>query len=172
MAVQSTCPLCDCVDSWRHALVSCTMSRCVWALSDEVLVSKMSENLEANARIWLFQFSESLDHASFTWLVITLWSIWYARRKAIYESIFQSPQQTTSFVNKYIDELGQLNARKEHQITQTASSAQQKRWLPPPNGKVKFNVDGAVARSWRGGAAAAICRDQDGLYLGSSAVVL
>ena len=74
-------------------------------------------------------------------------------------------------MNKYIDELGQLNARKEHQITQTASSAQQKRWLPPPNGKVKFNVDGAVARSWRGGAAAAICRDQDGLYLGSSAVV-
>src|SRR4051794_13465188 len=33
MSTQDVCPLCGCEDSWRHALVACTMSRCIWALS-------------------------------------------------------------------------------------------------------------------------------------------
>uniref|UniRef100_A0A8R7QQD3 Reverse transcriptase zinc-binding domain-containing protein n=1 Tax=Triticum urartu TaxID=4572 RepID=A0A8R7QQD3_TRIUA len=33
MSYVSACPLCGADDSWRHALVSCTMARCVWALS-------------------------------------------------------------------------------------------------------------------------------------------
>ena len=106
MSVQDACPLCGCEDSWWHALVACMMSRCVWALSDETLVSHMSDNLEANARIWLFELNESLDHGKFTRMVITLWLIWFARRKPIYESIFQSPQQTISFVDNYLTELG------------------------------------------------------------------
>lgn len=108
MSEREVCPLCGCEDSWRHALVACTMSRCVWALSEENLVSTMAENDESNARIWLFDLYEKLDHASFTRMVITLWSIWFARRKVIYESIFQNPQQTASFINNYIDELGHL----------------------------------------------------------------
>lgn len=133
--------------------------RCVWALSDETLVSLMSENLESNARIWLFELNEKMDHASFTRMVITLWSIWYARRKAIYESIFQSPQHTASFINNYIDELGHLSAGRMHESTRTVSPPQPKRWLPPPSGIAKINVDGAVVRSRRGGAVAALCRD-------------
>lgn len=38
MVVQDACPLCGGEDSWRHALVSCTMARCTWALSEEVIV--------------------------------------------------------------------------------------------------------------------------------------
>ena len=44
-------------------------------------------------------------------------------------------------------------------------------WLPSLEGVVKINVDGALARSRRGGAVAAVCRDHTGTYLGSSAVV-
>ena len=36
---------------------------------------------------------------------------------------------------------------------------------------MKMNVDGAVARHRRGGAVSAICRDSQGIYLGSSAMV-
>ena len=103
MSVQNICPLCGCLDSWRHALVSCTMSRCIWALSDDELVSRMTANEEPNARLWLFQLSDEMDHDSFTRMAVTLWSVWYVRRKAVYESIFQSPQQTIYFVENFIE---------------------------------------------------------------------
>ena len=36
---------------------------------------------------------------------------------------------------------------------------------------MKLNVDGAIVRGRRGGVAAAVCRNSDGTYLGSSAIV-
>ena len=74
------------------------MSRCIWALSDDELVSHMTANEEPNARLWLFQLSDEMDHDSFTRMAVTLWLVWYVRRNAVYESIFQSPQQTIYFV--------------------------------------------------------------------------
>lgn len=112
MATQSACPLCGCQDSWRHALLSCTMSRCVWALVDESLVSRTG-NEEANAKSWLFELHETLDHVRFTRMVVTLWAVWYARRKAIYESLFQNPHQTVSFVDSYLQELQQIPSSKQ-----------------------------------------------------------
>ena len=171
MADRDVCPLCGCEDSWRHALLSCTTSRCVWALLDDELVAQMAEFVEPNARLCLFELNDKLDQANFTKLVVTLWSMWYARRKAIYELIFQSPQQTVSFVNNFIAELGLLQSSGTSQETSSAPRPQVRRWLLPPTGFVKVNVDGAVARSHHGGAVAAVCRDQTGLFLGSSAVV-
>ncbi|KAK1648042.1 hypothetical protein QYE76_065847 [Lolium multiflorum] len=45
------------------------------------------------------------------------------------------------------------------------------RWLSPPSGMCKLNVDGAVARSLRQGDVGAVCRGNDGSFLGASAVV-
>ena len=41
MANDSNCSLCGAVDSWRHSLLECTMSRCVWALAPEAVVEHM-----------------------------------------------------------------------------------------------------------------------------------
>ena len=49
MAVQDRCPLCSCADSWRHALLDCTMSRCVWALADDAIVLKMTEGISSRS---------------------------------------------------------------------------------------------------------------------------
>ncbi|KAI4980178.1 hypothetical protein ZWY2020_020663 [Hordeum vulgare] len=170
MGGDDVCPLCGCQDSWRHALVSCNLSRCVRALSDEALVSQFTENTEPNVWLWLFKLSDSFSQAQFARLAVTLWAIWYARRKAVYESIFQSPQQTSNFVDNYLAELGHVEARLP-QSSADAAAPQVQRWLPPPAGKVKINVDGVVARSHRGGVVAAVCRDHDGHYLDSSAIV-
>lgn len=112
-----------------------------------------------------------MDHVNFTRMVITLWLIWYAHRKAIYESIFQSPQQTVNFVNNYISDLGLITAQEYHPAPTSPAQERPLRWLRPPAGNVKINVDGALARRSRGGAVAVLCRDQDGVYLGSAAVV-
>ena len=48
----------------------------------------------------------------------------------------------------------------------------QNRWIPPLAGSVKLNTDGAFSCSGSRSAAAAICRDGDGNFIGGSALVI
>lgn len=102
MATSSTCGLCGVEDSWRHSLLECTMSRCIWALTDDELAEKIATTTEPSAKQWLFMMMNSLSHALFVKMVVTLWATWSARRKAIHEGIFQSPQSTHMFVERSI----------------------------------------------------------------------
>ena len=111
------CQLCGAADSWRHSLIDCTTSRCVCALGDEKLTDQIVESHEPNAKNWLFNMMDSLSHAEFVKMVVTLWALWTARRKAIHESIFQSPISTHRFVESFIPEMDGLN------ISRTSTSA-------------------------------------------------
>ena len=46
------------------------------------------------------------------------------------------------------------------------------RWIPPPAGYVKINVDAATSENSSMVAVAAVARDAGGLFLGASALVL
>ena len=55
MAPTSVCGLCHAgEDDWRHSLLDCNSSRCVWALLDDELVEHMTTNHCSNAKEWLF----------------------------------------------------------------------------------------------------------------------
>jgi hypothetical protein len=110
----------------------------------------------------------SLSHVDCTKMVVTLWSIWYAGRKAVYDHEFQSPQATHGVVSHYISELDSLIKCKPIQVNMTTPRAQRLGWLSRPPGCAKFNVDGAVSRNADMGAVAMVCRDDSGHYLGSS----
>jgi hypothetical protein len=45
---------------------------------------------------------KTLPHNEVTRVVVTLWAIWYERRKAIHEESFQSPLSTNNFIKKII----------------------------------------------------------------------
>lgn len=102
------CVLCGRLDSWRHALIECSLVRCVWALAESELVEKMVMTTEPHAKQWLFTMFNLLSHVECTEMVVTLWSIWYAQRKAIYDYEFQSPQATHGFIMHYKYELDVL----------------------------------------------------------------
>jgi hypothetical protein len=74
------------------------MSRSVWALEDDELVEHLFESSEPNAKHWIFSLIETLSHEVFTRVLVSLWAIWTARRKAIHEQIFQSPLLTSLFI--------------------------------------------------------------------------
>uniref|UniRef100_A0A453HF87 RNase H type-1 domain-containing protein n=1 Tax=Aegilops tauschii subsp. strangulata TaxID=200361 RepID=A0A453HF87_AEGTS len=114
----------------------------------------------------------SLSLALFVKLAVTLWAIWAARRKAIHEGIFQSAQTIHGFINRYIDELNML-AEPTHTLNQRTGSptVTSQRPKAPPAGYSKIHVD-AACRKGAGGTAAAVCRDANGLYLGSSVLVI
>jgi hypothetical protein len=50
MASQNTCAICGEQDSWRHALLDCNMSKCVWALEQEEIVEHLSMIQEPSAK--------------------------------------------------------------------------------------------------------------------------
>ena len=104
MATENTCLLCGDMNTWKDALISCPMSTSVWALAPEELVHHMLERGEENPKDWLFAIHEILTKELFDRLVVSLWAIWGARRKAIYEDIHKSPYAIHSFIKSYLDE--------------------------------------------------------------------
>ena len=82
--------MCGAQDSWRHALLDCIMSRCVWALADEEIMEHIHGSEEEAVGDWLATMIETLKHKDQARVFVTLWAIWHARRKAIHENIFQS----------------------------------------------------------------------------------
>jgi hypothetical protein len=122
------------------------MARCVWALVDEEITEHMVMNTCPMAKQWLFAMHDALDHSKFTKLLVTLWAVWPASRKAIHEGVFQSPISTYDFVLRYLSELGEASRHPREDL----------------------NVDGAVARNEDHGSISAIARDATGLFLGAS----
>lgn len=125
------------------------MSRCVWAVSDDELVEHISSTADPNAKCWLFTMDETLSASEFTRLIVTLWAIWTATRKAIHEEIFQSPLSTHSFVESFLEELRGLESSSTSSSQRSPGEATARtnrttnRWLLPRAGHAKINVDGA-----------------------------
>jgi hypothetical protein len=128
-------------------------------LTDEELLEHMCQVNEAQARTWLFSMIDTLTHNQLTRMCVTLWAIWHARRKAIHEDSFQSPLSTHCFIDSFIRELDQMKKPKPA------------RWIPPPPGMAKLNVDAGVSRSGSCGSVAVVARSEAGEYLGASAVL-
>ena len=97
------------------------------------------------------------------------------RRKAIHEDQYQSPHSTLCFINKYLADLSlvprKMSVTQQRGGAPQSSSRRQLKWSPPPAGWAKLNVDAAISRCGNKGAAAVVCRDYTGLYLGASALV-
>lgn len=70
-----SCQLCGDEDSWRHSLLECTTSRCVWALIDEDLAEHLMASRKPSAKQWIFGMIDTPPHASFIKLDVTLWAI-------------------------------------------------------------------------------------------------
>ena len=156
------------VDSLRHSLFECRMARCVWALGDEETLEHVISNRSEDARLWLFWLFDTLNQQDLARVLITMWAIWWARRRAIHDNEFQSPLSTMCFINRYLQDL-----QIERAARPTGGSAPRQRplrWLAPEGDVVKLNVDGGLSRHDDKGAATVICKDKNGQFLGASPV--
>lgn len=162
IAETPACGLCGAKDTWRHALLNYMVSRSTWALSSENIIDALSKNEEGDAKSWLSVMREVLPQESFTTLVVALWALWGARRKAIYEQIYQSPFQVHGFIQSYMRELQAIKTVKARQGGNSVPRPIS--WIPPPSGLTKLNVDAAVGRGSGHGSVAAISRNSDGLF--------
>ncbi|XP_066361505.1 uncharacterized protein [Miscanthus floridulus] len=144
MAPNASCVLCGAADSWRHALLECNLTKCVWALENENIIEFLGQLHCSDARAWLAEVMSSLKQEEITPVVVRLWAIWFARRKAIHENQFQSPFSIHAFVERFIGELEKINqGSPEVRLVAAAVS----RWVRPPSGLAKINVDAAMSEN-------------------------
>lgn len=103
MAVSSNCTLRGAEDSWRHLILECTMSRCVWALAVHDLVETMKQTRDMMPKHWIVSLLESLPHSDFILLLVTLWG------SGLYDMLagkqFQSPNNTHEFMERFLGEI-------------------------------------------------------------------
>lgn len=172
MADTPACSLCGAVeDTWRHSLLNCLLARCVWALEDHDLVGHVISNQTEDPKLWLFWLFETTNQQDLARVLVTMWAIWWARRKAIHENEYQSPLSTMCFINRFMEDLEIANMRSPQKIKGSTARPHAKVWLPPPGDAAKFNCDGGLSSLGEKGAAGVVCRDKNGKYLGASAVV-
>jgi ribonuclease HI len=113
---------------------------------------------------------QSIKHDEFTCMVVTMWALWHARRKAIHEDCFQSPMAMHMFVQSFLQDLLSSEEKKPTRVGAAAMRCALG-WLPPQAGECKMNVDAAVAKTANKGVVGAVCRSYDGGYLGASVIV-
>ena len=133
--------MCGGLDSWKHFLIECHQTRCVWALQSEEIVDFISSTQQQDARGWLHEAMNSLSHGVLVKMVVTMWAIWYAKWKIIHENNYQSPLSTHCFVERF---LADLTESKPVQKEWKPAQAKQPGWIPPPPGFGKINVDAAL----------------------------
>jgi ribonuclease HI len=78
---------------------------------------------------------------------------------------------TVAFVNKFLGDLGETSSQGERARGRTQPKTGRKKWLAPPAGRSKINVDAAVAKSTPKGAVGVVCRTLEGAFIGAAATV-
>ncbi|KAK1651107.1 hypothetical protein QYE76_068912 [Lolium multiflorum] len=108
MATTAACSICGQEDSWRHSLFECNLARCIWALTDEDIIEHVAPACEPHARKWLFSMIETMNKTDLIRMLVTMWAIWHAKRKAVHEEVYQSPIATVTFVSRFLEDLGEV----------------------------------------------------------------
>lgn len=81
----------------------------------------------------------------------------------------KAPLSTYCFIERYIAELDLI--KSANQVVGSKQS-KERRWIPPSEGVVKINVDVALSKNTGKAAAAAIARDDAGVFIGASVLVV
>ena len=152
-------------------MLECNLARYVWALQGEVLLDFISQSQQEDSCGWLHEAVVILRHEEFVRLIVSLWAIWYARRKAIHDDIFQSPLSRHSFIERFILDLEIVISSKKSKKREGDARTQAPRWIPPPHRVIKLNVDAALSKNSNTSAMAAVARDETGVFLGASVLV-
>lgn len=142
------------------------MAKSVWALRDDDSSLPIYEDETPDQKLWLLGLSETLSNNKFLEALVTLWSIWYARRHAIHEQEYQSPCQPTCSLAGTLMRLPTLISNGDHSklllLLYHAGS---------PATRIHEVEHGWCAAKSENKAVGVVCRDEHCIFHGASAMV-
>ena len=138
MVDTAECKLCGAdEDTWYHALLFCTISRCVWAQLDEEVIEVIATLCISDPMHWVSFMCSNVSQADGIRILVTCWAIWQARRKAIFDGIFQSPLSIMAIINRVIDELKIVEGFQRIEKGLSQPRAKSTYWIPPGSGHAR-----------------------------------
>ncbi|BAF09084.1 Os02g0566300 [Oryza sativa Japonica Group] len=172
MSTTCICKVCGAAeDTWDHALLHCTMSKCVWALMDNDLAELIATTNIKDPKDWLFYMLDVLKPGDRTKLLVSCWAIWRARRRVLHDEFYESPLTRMHFIKSYLADMDLINIPLCLQDKKHLTYPKVPVWMPPPEDCVKINVDAAISRWGNKGAVGAVCHTVSGEFVAASAMV-
>ncbi|KAK8484216.1 hypothetical protein V6N11_024352 [Hibiscus sabdariffa] len=104
---------------------------------------------------------QNYEPRSHSLIIITVWSLWYARNKLTHEGIAKRVEDVTNFVLSYCHELARISTSFSH-----PSRHGQDCWIAPIVSAIKINTDASFNGPGRLSSSGIIIRDYDALILG------
>ncbi|KAL6222493.1 hypothetical protein ACLB2K_005885 [Fragaria x ananassa] len=143
-----------------HVFKECNVVACFWLFSP---LGLRARNHGANNMVeWLTEMMKTLQTKQIEVFFVLLWALWVERNKLIWEGGIFDPMRTVHWA------LGLLEEYQNHHPSSTHKKFRRERvkWVSPPSGRLKMNVDGAYRNDGCGGAGL-IVRNEHGSVIGA-----
>jgi hypothetical protein len=143
----------------------------MWALANDEVVEHMSRTVDPSAKQWIFSMLESLSQDDFDTMAVTFMDHMVRnKRKIIFKGEFQIPLSTHLIPERFLKDIDMLKSSADK--VPRGTTPWHPKWIAPPEGLDKLNVDAAVYNTNNHGAVGVVCTSRDGLFLGASTMIV
>ncbi|KAL4336242.1 hypothetical protein GQ457_07G016650 [Hibiscus cannabinus] len=162
LQVRNCCPMCEeGVDSTEHFIISCSWTRQVL---DELRLSFPLTLQSLDYKQAVTQHFMQIDEQGKMKLVLTYWSLWYARNQFIIEGVPLSKHKSLAFIRSHYAELEALNKPPSNHLVVNHGV-----WSTPAANSIKINFDTHFMSSINKSVSGVIARNFLGQILGACA---
>ncbi|CAL5417122.1 unnamed protein product [Camellia sinensis] len=165
ITVDSSCPSCGGIEDLNHVLRACPVAMEVWStiFDRRWYVNGLSISLQD----WITTNSTNKKRFTYgipwaTIFITTLWHTWKNRNKKIFENKAANVFDSVKLILETSLECFNAFARS---ITSPKSVCRLIKWLPPPAGVIKLNVDGCTGTGTGPGGFGGLFRDEQGTWI-------
>ncbi|KAL4274015.1 hypothetical protein GQ457_13G001340 [Hibiscus cannabinus] len=156
----SVCPRCmSHEESLTHVFRDCCYAANLWSMLHLQWPNEVSNACFPRWMQWLFEHNRCFSKE---FLAISLWALWSARNKFIFEGVSQSTSDLLTFIRAYCFEYQVMSTILDHPNPQ-----KEIRWSPPNPPLVKVNVDAKFVQELKKAWSGIVIRDGNGDILGA-----
>lgn len=156
-----SCPMCDVdVEHLLHIFFDCSFAVQCWQIVN------LFHDMHAVefAPSWLLGKMSIRNSKEAEKIAMVLWGIWYARNQKVWEGKVINPSIAMTISKKQVEDW--QGAQKTHQITSAHTiTGRNAKWVPPPVGWKKLNVDAFVVAGEQSFGLGLVLRNEHGHFL-------
>ncbi|XP_024156142.1 uncharacterized protein LOC112164137 [Rosa chinensis] len=157
------CPFCRCEsETTLHVFMECNVIACMWLFSSLGLRAK--NHTTNSVKEWVLDMLDVLNKSQVDIFFMLLWAIWSERNKLVWNGGTFNPMHTVTWSMHLLSEYQRCHPEKSTHKSPRGAAA---KWMFPPRGRLKINVDGAYKSNEGCGGIGVVVRDEMGIFRGA-----